>query len=71
MNLSINQSKIVDVLMNTGTVATYMDLMEATELPRTTVIDNLETLLRNGIILKGKRKENATKGRPTTIWWLK
>lgn len=67
---SINQFNIINYLINNGK-SNYKDLIEGLKTSRTTIVDNCHKLLKAGVIIKSKEKENTGKGRPITYWKLK
>ena len=72
MNLSANQTKIVNCLMKTKTKLFYNfeQIQQETGLARTTIINNLDTLVKLEIVERNSVKRNGLKGRPKIIWWL-
>ena len=70
MNLSANQTKIVNCLMKNRSFWNFEQIQQETNLARTTIINNLDTLVKLRVVARNSVKKNGLKGRPKIIWWL-
>lgn len=66
IELNSTQSKIYECLQKNGP-ATRSQLVISTNLPRTTLYDNLEILRNRDLVKKFPRQVNA-RGRPVIFW---
>jgi transcription initiation factor IIE alpha subunit len=71
IEITILQKKIVDVLTLTGEKGIKRDdLAEKTDIPRSTVYDNLIKLKKKKLVDYKEEKETPGKGRKTRMWYL-
>lgn len=71
ISLSTNRMKILNTLLETKKRFTYEELSDKTDIPITTLKENLYALEKAEIIKRESINLNNKSGRPTIFWSMK